>query len=74
MDSNSSTDAELSSSSSSEDFDEFLDFLQEFDPALGIKPYQFEPRFSSCDEERSSGEESEMEEEEDSSRLANSNW
>ena len=71
MDSSSNTDAELSSSSSSEDFDEFL---QEFDPALGIQPYQFEPQFSSSNEERSSGEESEMEEEEDLSRLANSNW
>ena len=78
MDSSSSTDAELSSSSSSEDVDEFLDFLREFDPAVGIQPYQFEPRISSSDarsdEERSSGEESEMEEEEDLSRLANSNW
>ena len=68
MDSSSNTDAELSSSSSSEDF------LQEFDPALGIQPYQFEPQFSSSNEERSSGEESEMEEEEDLSRPANSNW
>ena len=68
MDSGSNTDAELSSSSSSEDF------LQEFDPALGIQPYQFEPQFSSSNEERSSGEESEMEEEEDLSRPANSNW
>ena len=33
-----------------------------------------EPQFSSSNEERSSGEESEMEEEEDLSRLANSNW
>ena len=44
MNSSSNTDAEFSSSSSSGDFDEFL---QEFDPALGIQPYQFDPQFSS---------------------------
>ena len=52
----------------------FDEFLQEFDPALGIQPYQFEPQFSSSNEERSSGEESDMEEEGDLSRLANSIW
>ena len=40
MDSDSSTDSEIRSTSSDEDFEEFLSDFNEF----GIRPYQFEPR------------------------------
>ena len=40
MDSDSSTDSEVGSTSSDQDFDEFLSDFNDF----GIRPYQLEPR------------------------------
>ena len=76
MNSSSSSETELSSSSSSEDFNEFIEHVGEF----GIlQPYQFEPQFPSSEDERSiagsSDDEAVLEEEEEGlNRLTNSSW
>ena len=69
MDSDSSTDSEIRSTSSDEDFEEFLSDFSEF----GIRPYQFEPgRESNNDSAEEESEESDGEPED--SRLTNSEW
>ena len=69
MDSDSSTDSEVRSTSSDQDFDEFLSDFNDF----GIRPYQLEPRReSNNDSKEEQSEESDGETED--SRLNNSEW
>ena len=72
MDSDSSSDSELVSSSSSDDFNQFLEDVQ--DCQESIQPYQFEPQLSSDDDRsiRSSDSDEVPAEQED--RLHNSDW
>lgn len=74
MDSDCSTDSERTSTSSSDDdFDQFVQDFSEF----GIRPYQFEPlkRGVSSDEDSNEDETgTESDEETPDSRLTSSEW